>query len=162
MSVDPRIAAPVQQFAVCATLVRKSVEGLSPEAMLASPGADSTCMLWNLGHVTNTRCGLLQILGVDYPRFHNELFGRGASHGDAEKYPAPEIVEAAFEEVSAKLVERFETVSAELLSQPSPRDFPVTDKSIAGTVNFLAFHESYHAGQMAYLRKWLGKGQLVG
>jgi len=29
-------------------------------------------------------------------------------------------------------------------------------------VAFLAFHETYHVGQVSYLRKWLGYGQSVG
>ena len=31
-----------------------------------------------------------------------------------------------------------------------------------GAVAFLTFHDGYHTGQIAYVRKWLGKGQLVG
>jgi hypothetical protein len=162
MPIDPRIAAAVQQFGTCAYLVRSSVKHLSREDLLASPGEGSTCMLWNFGHVANTRCGLLQILGVEHPRFHNDLFGRGASHADCDKYPEAEAVAAAFDEASAKLQARFETLTDADLAAPSPRDFPVADKSIAGAITFLAFHEGYHAGQMAYIRKWLGKGQLVG
>lgn len=162
MPIAVRISGPVQQLATGAYLVNEAVKDLSREALLASPGADSTCMLWNYGHVTNTRCGLLQLLGVQHERFFNELFGRGASHADAGKYPEAEIVKAAFDEATAKLQARFETLTDAELSDPSPRDFPIADKSIAGAVTFLALHEIYHAGQMAYLRKWLGKGRVVG
>ena len=162
MPIDPRIAAPVHQFAAGAYLVKQSVQDLDREALLASPGAESTCMLWNFGHVTNTRCGLLQLLGVQHERFHNDLFGRGARHADAPKYPEVEIVSTAFDEATSRLLTRFETVTEAELSEPCPRDFPIADKSTAGAVTFLALHEIYHAGQMAYLRKWLGKGQLVG
>ena len=162
MPIDPRIAAPAQQFQTAAYMVRKAVQDLSREDLLAAPRPDSTCMLWNLGHVANTRCGLLQLLGVDHPRFHNELFGRGASHADRDQYPEVEAVVAAFDEAADKLQQRFESVTAETLSAPCPRDFPIGDKSLAGAVTFLALHEVYHAGQMAYIRKWLGKGQLVG
>ena len=162
MPIDPSIAAPVQQLAAGADLVKQAVTDLSREALLASPGAESTCMLWNFGHVTNTRCGLLQLLGVQHERFNHDLFGRGARHGDSERYPEVEIVAAAFDEATAKLNERFETLTEAELSNPCPRDFPIADKSVAGGITFLALHEIYHAGQMAYLRKWLGKGKLVG
>jgi len=158
MPVDSRIAGAVQQFAVGAHLVNEAVKDLSREATLAAPGKDSTCMLWNYGHVTNSRCGLLMMLGVEHERFHNDLFGRGASHADFEKYPDIDLIQAAFAEVTGKLLVRFETLTDEEL----PRDFPIADKSVAGAITFLALHEIYHAGQMAYLRKWLGKGQLVG
>jgi hypothetical protein len=71
-------------------------------------------------------------------------------------------VVAAFDEAAEKLQQRFENLDDGTLSTPCPRDFPIADKSLAGAVTFLALHEVYHAGQMAYLRKWLGKGQLVG
>ena len=48
------------------------------------------------------------------------------------------------------------------MSAPAPRDFPVPDKTIRGAINFLAYHEAYHLGQMGYLRKWLGKDSLRG
>ncbi len=162
MPIDPRIAAPVHQFSSGAYLAREAVKELSHEALIASPGAESTCMLWNFGHITNSRCGLLNILGVEHPRFHNDLFGRGAHHGDVDKYPEVAIVSASFDEVTAKLKERFATLTPAELSAPSPHEFPIRDDTVAGAVTFLALHEIYHAGQMAYLRKWLGKGQLAG
>lgn len=143
-------------------MIRKAVRDLSAEDLLASPGPESTCLLWNYGHVANTRCGLLQLLGVEHPRFHNDLFGRGANHADRDKLPDAEAIAAAFEQAAEKLQARFETLTDADLSAPCPREFPLPDKSIAGAVSFLALHEIYHAGQMAYLRKWLGKGQLVG
>jgi len=30
------------------------------------------------------------------------------------------------------------------------------DGTTGGVINFLAFHETYHVGQLAYLRCWLG------
>jgi hypothetical protein len=36
------------------------------------------------------------------------------------------------------------------------------DKTQRGAIVFLNYHETYHVGQMAYLRKWLGYSQLVG
>jgi hypothetical protein len=35
-------------------------------------------------------------------------------------------------------------------------------KSVRGGLVFLAWHDSYHTGQMGYLRKWLGYEGLVG
>ena len=40
-------------------------------------------------------------------------------------------------------------------------DAPIEDKSIAGTITFFAYHESYDIGQMAYVRKWLGRGGII-
>jgi hypothetical protein len=60
------------------------------------------------------------------------------------------------------LSKRLEEIGDAELSAKCPRDFPIADKTMRGAITFLAYHEGYHVGQMAYLRKLLGKGQLVG
>jgi hypothetical protein len=57
---------------------------------------------------------------------------------------------------------RLELLTEEELAKPA--SFPVLtgDKTKRGAIVFLNYHETYHIGQMAYLRKWLGYSQLVG
>ena len=66
----------------------------------------------------------------------------------------------AWAEVSAQLPAILANAPPELLA--APHDKPTFDGNTAGFVAFLAYHEAYHVGQVAYLRKWLGHGQLVG
>ena len=155
------IASSVQLFALGSYLVPKSVEGLSRDELLRAPQGTNP-MIWIWGHLTNARCGLAMMLGVERERFHDQLFGRGAEIGANTEYPSEDEVRACWQQVSERLRDRYESLTAEELRRPSPRSFPVEDKSVAGTVNFLAFHEGYHCGQLAMLRKWLGQGQLVG
>ena len=61
-----------------------------------------------------------------------------------------------------QLMKRYEELTGEELSAKAPRDFPVPDKTIRGAINFLAYHEAYHVGQIAYIRKLLDKSSLVG
>ena len=62
---------------------------------------------------------------------------------------------AIWKETTAALIARFEALNGEQLSVESPCSFPVPDKTIRGAIGFMAYHEAYHVGQMAYLRKWL-------
>jgi len=64
--------------------------------------------------------------------------------------------------VSAKLLASLAGTPAEVLAKPAPKGPPSFDGKISGLVAFLAFHETYHVGQVSYLRKWLGYGQSVG
>jgi hypothetical protein len=48
------------------------------------------------------------------------------------------------------------------LSAPCPLPTPSLDKSVRGTVAFLAFHDGYHVGQISYALKILGRPGLVG
>jgi len=67
----------------------------------------------------------------------------------------------AWDRVSAELAAALGNAPAEVLSQDAPRGISF-DGKLSGSVAFLAFHDAYHAGQVSYLRKWLGYGQTVG
>jgi uncharacterized damage-inducible protein DinB len=39
---------------------------------------------------------------------------------------------------------------------------PSADGTLGGVINFLAYHDTYHTGQVAYLRCWLGHSGVAG
>lgn len=47
------------------------------------------------------------------------------------------------------------------LAAPAPRALPIADKSVLGALTFLTYHEGYHLGQIALLRKALGVTRLI-
>ena len=49
-----------------------------------------------------------------------------------------------------------------VLEGASPIEFPIESKTILGAIAFLALHESYHMGQLAYVRRFFDGTQLVG
>jgi len=48
-------------------------------------------------------------------------------------------------------------MSAEDLAQANADRFPLADGTRLGMIAFLVQHDSYHVGQMAFLRRQLGK-----
>ena len=46
--------------------------------------------------------------------------------------------------------------NVDILTKQPPWTKPGMENSVRGTVTFLAFHESYHLGQLGYLRKFHG------
>ena len=160
--MDSRIASSVHQYGVSAYLFELALKGLSEEELLQSVGDDSNPMIWIVGHLTSTRSSLLNLLGHNHEVPWGGLFARGATIHDPSEYPPMEQMLATWKDTTTALMARFEALSDEELSAQSPRSFPVPDKTIRGAIGFMAYHEAYHVGQMAYLRKWLGKGSLVG
>jgi len=65
-------------------------------------------------------------------------------------------------EVSARMTAALAAQNAEMLERPSPVQLPAADGTLRGFIAFLSFHETYHVGQAAYLRKWLGFPGMVG
>ena len=68
----------------------------------------------------------------------------------------------AWSQVSDKLSAALRQSSADVLAKEAPAGPPSFDGKTSGTVAFFAFHDTYHVGQVSYLKKWLGYGQSVG
>ena len=143
-------------------IVRKALDEVPPESWFLKPGDESNHLMWVAGHLVVHRAAALKYLGGDWDASWSSLFKRGEKLTVDEKYPSIEEIRNAWEIVSKKLFASLSNPPAERLSQPAPQGPPSFDGRISGQVAFLAFHETYHVGQVSYLRKWLGYGQSVG
>ena len=161
MAIDPGIANLASQFGVCEYVIGKALEDLTEEEAWRHPD-DVNPMIWLLGHVTHYRTTLLSRLGDDVEAPWAEQFARGCDPKSLESGPSFKEVLDAWEKSKEALKARFETLTDEELSAAAPGRVPMEDKSMRGMIAFMAFHESYHAGQIAYLAKWLGKWSVVG
>lgn len=162
MPVPSQIADAAHTFEFNAGLFKKGFDGLTPEEWLCRPNESSNHMLWIFGHVIWARGVTLKFLGVEYSRPWFPLFARGAKLDETAQYPTPEEANAAWEEVSASLAAALEGASEDVLSNPSPQGIPSADGKISGLVGFLAHHETYHVGQVGYLRSFLGHEGVAG
>jgi DinB superfamily len=101
-------------------------------------------------------------LGTEWSLPWLGLFARGAKLDDSAAHPSPDTLMDAWREVSGVLAGALENASEDLLSQPSTQGPPSADGKVSGVVRFLAYHETYHVGQAAYLRCWLGHKGMMG
>lgn len=154
MPVPAVIANAAENYRFNSGLLVKTVKDLTPEEWLNRPEDKGNHIAWIAGHVIWTRGRILKRLGVEWSLPWLELFGRGAKVDAATEYPLPEVLLDAWHEVSDLLAGALENVSEETLAQP--QGAPSMDGKISGTVNFLAIHETYHIGQIAYLCCWMG------
>jgi uncharacterized damage-inducible protein DinB len=90
------------------------------------------------------------------------LFARGAQRVDETAYPSVDEMRTAWNEISEQLKTAVREAPAEVLTKPAPEGPPSFNQQLSGTVAFFAFHDTYHAGQISFLRKWLGYGQTIG
>jgi hypothetical protein len=143
-------------------IVKKAIDGILPEQWFLRPGDDSNHLMWVAGHLVVHRGAVLKSLGAEWETSWSSLFTRGAKLAAQDQYPAVDEIRSAWDEVSTKLLGSFTEATADFLAKPAPKGPPSFDGKISGLVAFLAFHETYHVGQVSYLRKWLGYGQSVG
>jgi uncharacterized damage-inducible protein DinB len=143
-------------------MLAKSFEGLTPEEWQSRPNATSNSVLWIAGHVVWARSSALKFLGTSWSRPWLPLFARGAKPGASAEYPSPEEIVLAWNDAKARLTTALDQATDEVLSSAAPEKSPSFDGKIGGMVSFLAFHEAYHVGQVAYLRCWLGHKGVAG
>jgi uncharacterized damage-inducible protein DinB len=162
MPVPSEIAGAAIAFRQNAEMIEKSFKDLSTEEWTKRPNDSSNSLLWVIAHVVWARSRTLAFLGIEWSRPWLDQFGRGSKAGDTAGHPTPEEVVLAWQNVGERLTSELETASQETLSAPAPPRMPTYDGKISGLVNFLAWHETYHVGQAAYLRCWLGHEGVAG
>jgi len=160
--VQKELATLTKMFERNTGFFEKTIEGIPDEKWFAQPGDDSNHLLWIAGHVVVHRAVVPKILGVEWSAPWEKLFSRGGKRIAADQYPSVSEIKSAWKEVSQKLTAALANARSDVLEKPSAKGMPSLDGSVGGTVGFLCLHEVYHAGQMGYLRKWLGFGQVLG
>jgi len=160
--MNPRIKLPVELFSVSDPLVLKAVEQVKESDLFVRPMDKGNSFHWVFGHITATRYGLAQALGVKASVAWEKLFDYGVEVVDQKEYPSLGEIKTAFLDVSGKLKERFETVTDKDLEGEPPFPIPGLEKSLAGYLTFLSYHEGYHVGQLAYLLRLHGGDKLIG
>lgn len=143
-------------------IINRAIADVSPEDWFRKPGDDSNHLMWLLGHVVIHRAQVLKTLGGDWNRSWVSLFSRGSQRVDDAEYPTVDEMRSAWDEISEQLKTTLRESSPDALNQPAPEGPPSFDKKLSGTVAFYAFHDTYHTGQVSFLRKWLGYGQTIG
>jgi len=138
-----------------ARLFINSFEGVDDETAGVRPSSSTNNMAFIALHVLDARAYLARYLGLEYQHPFTGLEAVNSIE-DMTDYPSVEDLLASWKEVSGLLDERMQTLSSEQLSKESPQEFPVDDGSVMGGLAFLLLHESFHIGQLALLRKYLG------
>jgi uncharacterized damage-inducible protein DinB len=163
MPIAPQIAAAAAMFRQNDALLPKSFAGMTNEEWNRRPNETTNSMLWVVGHMAWSRERTLHFIGGERNTPLLSGFGRGKGSADAPQNPSPEEVVAAWHEVAGVFTAALESATPEMLSAPRPEKGPPSiDGMVGGIVSFMAYHETYHFGQAAYISRWLGHAQIMG
>jgi uncharacterized damage-inducible protein DinB len=159
------VAVPIATiFAINDGLVLPALEGLTRDELWKAPTNRNNALLWIAGHVVHTRAKILQLLGEAVDTGWGKVFDRGApaaTAADADRYPSRDEIEKAMREITPRLHARLASLDDAYLAGPARMQVPGTN-TVADELAFFALHESYHVGQLAYIRKGLGYPGLAG
>ena len=143
-------------------LLAKGMDGLTAEQWNVRPQDTGNSALWLLGHIVWARSRALKLVGFTWTKPWLELFARGSKPAEMPQYPAVGELLDAWQDLCSTFPATLEEIRHDALAAPVQQPSPSFDGTVGGMVSFLAMHESYHVGQLVYVRRMLGGDGVVG
>ena len=163
MPVSPRLAVAAQSFNTNAIFLKQGLAGLDDKDWCGRPNDHCNSIQWIVGHLVWSRAMVLGSLGDKWKSPWMDQYARGTKCVNSPDAPTPEALMQAWDESCTRLNAAMENASEELLDTPARKPGPPSaDGKLSGTINFMALHETYHVGQAAYIRSFLGKPGVMG
>ena len=160
--MNPKLAPFAQTMEIARVLTDRSLEGFSETEIHIRINDISNSMLWIFGHIVQTRYLLARQIGLDMSWSDGAPFDRGADILPVDQYPDLVEIMLAWDNISEAINKRLPELTDDDLAAELGFPLPVEEKTILTGISFLVWHESYHVGQLAYIRRLLGQDQLVG
>lgn len=137
-------------------LFHNLLQDVTNEIAYKVPTENTNPIMFITIHLLDARFYIARFCGVKFKNPYKEIFDKINSHEDMKGLPSIDEIRNTWDELSKKLLAELEVITDERLSQNPRLDFPVEDKTIFGAITFMTQHESYHLGQLGYLRKYFG------
>jgi uncharacterized damage-inducible protein DinB len=131
-----------------------TLEGLAPEDLLWRPAPEANPIQWLFWHVAEVYEMVLWTLEARSPSWR---FARSAlkERGPGGRFPSVEELRAYADDVHAHFLDHLEAMPEAALEQTFGEG--VWKGRGAGLIALPPRHETYHCGQMAYVRRLRGK-----
>lgn len=156
MDIRERIEAALGFARTCTD---KVLLGWPEDRYLYRPIPEMKHAVWVLGHIAHGDDWLASRIGVGpggLPEGHAALFGEGADLHDDGAYPPMDEVRRRFDGARARLLTGVLTAPDHLLDSVIVE----WEMDVANALLAQAWHEGWHAGQLAVIRKSLGLGAI--
>lgn len=134
-----------------------ALAGITEEQAQERISGHNNSIAWIASHTVWARFNTLIFLGQPTKNPFEGMFENFKAYDPKETYPSLEKIKTEWANATALLTEALDSVSEECLAADSPLKNPIGDFSNAGTIAFLAQHESYDIGQIALLKKYYTK-----
>jgi uncharacterized damage-inducible protein DinB len=153
--MDARLEPLASIFLLNTDLVLNCIEDMSEDIASRRADGSANSASYLVAHLTDTRHFLAAWLGnpLENPLAVELRDARGID--DVQQLPSLDVLRAHWMAVSDHLIEAMESAPPEFLNESSPQRFPVGNSRL-DALAFLAQHESYHVGQLGWIRRRSG------
>ena len=160
--MNPRVAPLADLYNLNTKLVNKTLEDLTDDVAHKRINDTGSSLHWIIGHIANSRhyVGGLFNAGTEFE--NSELYNGGTPMKEPSAYPPIAEIKKIFENISGKFMKRLEELTDDDINKKLESKLPVKDETMLGAIAFFSLHESYHVGQLSFIRRQLGMDGLTG
>jgi len=155
--MDPQIAPLAALFDLNTDLLLNCLDGLTDSEAQRRLEAGGNSVTFLAAHLTDTRHYLVARLGHPLPNPLARYLADVRSIDEIRELPPLEEIRPAWQAVSSHLATVLAELSPSEMAEANVHRFPLADTTRLGMIAFLAQHDSYHLGQIAFIRRQLGK-----
>lgn len=148
-----------QRFDQNAQMLSRLIAGMTEEDLSGFPNERVNNVKWQIGHLTLSRSHFIRRLCPERSEALNlrpeeqALFDRGGRPPkDSNAYPSRERLMTCYHSVHKAWIAYLQSIAADDLDKA----FAGKDETLADLLSFLLVHESYHLGQIGFLRSYYG------
>ena len=152
----------VKFYKLNTALIHRQLNGISHDESLLIPPFGGNCINWIIGHILTNRDACLEVMSL--PRLltpeENEVYTRGSlplvdAAQAIDLALLLEKVDLSLNQIIAAIEERNEQQLAQ------PVTFGVKLQPLNEVLHFLMWHETYHTGQLEFLRQFTGRNEKI-
>lgn len=143
------------------------LEDIDESTWFDMPAPGTNHVAWQIGHLAASQVALIHVrcFGKDYdhcaPAGFREKFGKGSTPlADPSAYPSIADIRAAFDRIQTEALDLIAALSESDLDSPTGGEQHPLFSTKQGAIATAALHETFHAGQIALLRRLAGKPPL--
>jgi uncharacterized damage-inducible protein DinB len=146
-----------QTFKLNTMLLNGMLEKMNEDDTLAKTGNSNT-VGWIVGHIIKSRGSALKLFQKGYKELENEQnYARGAEKdGSAKIHPQNALIE--FQKRGVEIETALMEAAEQQLQHKIDYKLPGVGDTVADALLFIAWHESFHVGQIDLILTALGKG----
>lgn len=155
--MEPQVAPLHAILQLNTDLLLNCLDGLSDEeALQRLPGGGNT-IAYLAAHLTDSRHFLAQRLGHPLANPLSRYLAQASSIEDIVEWPTLEEQRAWWRAAGRHLCDVVAARTPDDLRRENAHRFPLGDSTELGLIAFLVQHDSYHIGQVGFLRRQLGR-----
>lgn len=155
--MNPVVRPLVQTLELNTRLLLNALDGIDEEAARKRPNERTNHVLFLACHLVDARHYLARSLGRASESPFKAMLDDAKGIDDVKEFPALEEVREAWKDVGERLSRYVAELEDADLEKPAPFAFPIEGGGTTlGCLAFLVQHDSYHLGQVALVRRYLG------